>query len=230
MIPPPDPGVLHTPRLRLRLWRDEDLAPYVALNADPRVTEFLPGPVSPEMARRFFEMQNALYARDKCCYFAAELTSSGALLGFIGLKYQDFAVPFAPCFEIGWRLDARYWGQGLASEGAREVLAYGFNELGLDEIVSFTVPANERSRRVMARIGMTRDPAGDFSHPALPAGHPLAQHVLYRLSRRTAALSNGSAPGGRQASTTSTPAPRQRRSSSSTPVSACALVTMRLTS
>ncbi|WP_198168861.1 GNAT family N-acetyltransferase [Bordetella flabilis] len=135
-------GVLQTPRLCLRLWQDDDLLPYVALNADARVTEFLPGPVTPDMARQFFDTQNGLYARHRCCFFAAELKSSGELAGFIGMKYQDFAAPFAPCFEIGWRLGSRFWGLGLATEGARAVVAYGFNELGLDEIVSFTVPAN----------------------------------------------------------------------------------------
>lgn len=174
--------VLETQRLCLRLWQDQDLAPYVALNADARVTEFLPGPVSPDAARRFFETQNKLYARHRCCYFAAQLKSSGELAGFIGLKYQDFAAPFAPCYEIGWRLGTPFWGQGLATEGALAVLAYGFNELQLDEIVSFTVPANARSRRVMERIGMTHDPDGDFPHPALPPDHALARHVLYRIS------------------------------------------------
>lgn len=189
MILPASPGVLETQRLRFRLWHDEDLAPYVALNADARVTEFLPGPVTPEMARQFFKAQNELYARDRCCYFAVELKSSGELLGFIGLKYQDFAVPFAPCFEVGWRLGARFWGRGLATEGARAVLAYGFNELGLNEIVSFTVLANTRSRRVMDRIGMTRDPGGDFAHPALPSNHALSLHVLYRISAPAASKS-----------------------------------------
>jgi RimJ/RimL family protein N-acetyltransferase len=179
----PTLGVLQTDRLRLRLWQDQDVLPYVALNADARVTEFLPGPVTPEMAQQFFSAQNECYARHRCCYFAAELKASDELVGFIGMKRQDFAAPFTPCFEIGWRLGSGFWGQGLATEGARAVLAYGFGELGLDEIVSFTVPANVRSRRVMDRIGMTRDADGDFEHPALPSGHPLSRHVLYRISR-----------------------------------------------
>ncbi|ANN70128.1 GNAT family N-acetyltransferase [Bordetella bronchialis] len=180
---PRTPCVLETQRLRLRLWNDEDLGPYVLLNADSRVTEFLPGPVTPEMARRFFKTQNEQYARDGCCYFAAELESTGELAGFIGLKYQDFAAPFAPCFEIGWRLGSRFWGQGLATEGALSVISYGFNELGLREIVSFTVPANRRSRRVMERIGMTHDSSADFAHPGLPGDHALSLHVLYRISK-----------------------------------------------
>jgi RimJ/RimL family protein N-acetyltransferase len=55
--------------------------------------------------------------------------------------------------------------------------------LGLDSLVSFTVPENLRSRRVMEKIGMTHDPRDDFDHPLLPEGHPLRRHVLYRLTR-----------------------------------------------
>ncbi|WP_307722175.1 GNAT family N-acetyltransferase [Pseudoduganella umbonata] len=175
--------VLTTDRLLLRLWRAGDVEPFVALNADPAVTEFLPGPVTPEQAAALFDAQNAMYARHGCCYFAAELKETGELAGFVGLKYQDFSVPFAPCHEVGWRLASRYWGCGLASEGARAALRFGFERLALDEIVSFTVTDNARSRRLMQRLGMVRDPQGDFAHPALPAGHPLSRHVLYRLPR-----------------------------------------------
>ncbi|WP_307720831.1 GNAT family N-acetyltransferase [Pseudoduganella lutea] len=175
--------VLTTDRLVLRLWRDDDVAPFVALNADPAVTQYLPGPVTPEQAAQLFAAQNALYAQHGCCYFAAELKESGELAGFVGLKYQDFAMPFAPCHEVGWRLASRYWGKGLASEGARAALRFGFERLGLEEIVSFTVAENVRSRRVMERLGMVRDSGGDFAHPALLADHPLSRHVLYRLPR-----------------------------------------------
>ena len=173
--------VLATDRLRLRLWRDDDLQPWVRLNADPAVTRYLPGPVSEEAARAFFAAQNALFARHGCCYFAAELKETGELAGFVGLKYQDFDTPFAPCHEIGWRLASACWGRGLATEGARAVLRLGFDTLGLHEIVSFTVPDNLPSRRVMERLGMERDSGGDFAHPALPPEHPLSLHVLYRI-------------------------------------------------
>jgi RimJ/RimL family protein N-acetyltransferase len=179
----PRRAVLETPRLLLRLWRPEDVAPYVALNADPAVTRFLPGPVSVAQAEAFFAAQNAHYGKHGCAYLAAELRATGELAGFVGVKYQDFNAPFAPCHEIGWRLAAHCWGMGLASEGALAALAHGFGALGLDEIVSFTVPANTRSRRVMERLGMVRDPDGDFDHPALPPDHALARHVLYRLRR-----------------------------------------------
>lgn len=91
-------------------------------------------------------------------------------------------VPFSPAVEIGWRLGSEYWGKGLATEGAKAVLNYGFKKCGLKEIVSFTVPANVRSIRVMEKIGMKRDLAGDFHHPKLPKDHPLSLHVLYRVN------------------------------------------------
>jgi RimJ/RimL family protein N-acetyltransferase len=86
--------------------------------------------------------------------------------------------------EIAWRLAAAYWNRGYATEGARSALTFGFDELGLDEILSFTVPSNLPSRRVMEKIGMTRNPADDFDHPELPEGHALRRHVLYRSHRR----------------------------------------------
>jgi len=96
------------------------------------------------------------------------------------MVYTPFEAPFTPCVEIGWRLGAEFWGQGLATEGARAVLRFGFDELKLPEIVALTVPANRRSRRVMEKIGMTCNPADDFEHPHPPPGHPLRPHVLYR--------------------------------------------------
>ncbi len=114
--------------------------------------------------------------------FAAELRNTQEFVGFIGLSVPGFEAPFQPAVEIGWRLAKRYWGQGLATEGALAALLYGFDELGLQEIVSFTVPENVASRRVMEKLGMTHDQADDFEHPQLPPGHRLRHHVLYRIS------------------------------------------------
>ena len=98
--------------------------------------------------------------------------------------------------EKGWRLVRSAWGRGYATEAARAALAFGFERAGLEEIVSFTVPGNGPSWAVMERLGMARDPADDFDHPAIAAGHPLRRHVLYRLRRR--AWSAGAAAiGGR---------------------------------
>lgn len=174
---------LTTERLLLRRWREEDREPFRRLNADPRVMEFLPAmaPAASDRALLRFERH---FERHGFGLWAAELRENGALLGFVGLSAPQFEAPFMPAVEIGWRLAADYWGRGLATEGAREALRYGFEEAGLERIVSFTVPANLRSRRVMEKLGMTHDPQGDFDHPNLPPGHPLRRHVLYRLERQ----------------------------------------------
>lgn len=115
--------------------------------------------------------------------WAIEVAGAADFVGLVGLSIPRFEAHFTPCVEIGWRLAFDYWGQGYATEAARAALEFGFDQLQLDEIVSFTVPANERSRRVMERLGMTHDPAEDFDHPNLPVGDPLRRHVLYRISR-----------------------------------------------
>jgi RimJ/RimL family protein N-acetyltransferase len=112
--------------------------------------------------------------------WAVEIPGIASFAGFIGLSRPTFEAHFTPCVEVGWRLASEYWGLGFASEGAAAALVYGFEHLGLSEIVSFTVPGNVRSRRVMERIGMTRSAADDFDHPALPQGHPLCRHILYK--------------------------------------------------
>ena len=95
----------------------------------------------------------------------------------------QFEAHFTPCVEVGWRLSRQYWGSGYATEAARAVLDFGFRQLELAEIVSFTVPANRRSRSVMERIGMTYSPDDDFENPRIPQGHKLRHHVLYRIKR-----------------------------------------------
>ena len=175
--------VIHTPRLALRTWRPSDAPVLYAISQDPRVIEHLPGPMSMRQAGDFMATQNALYDRTGGCYLAATLAQNGALIGFVGLERHPGGLPFAPCTDIGWRLGAEYWGMGYAREAAAACLRHGFDRLGLAEIVSFTVPQNLRSRRLMEALGMRRDEAGYFAHPALPAGHRLSRHVLYRLAR-----------------------------------------------
>ena len=114
-----------------------------------------------------------------------EIKETGEFLGFVGLNVPSYAapLPFEPCVEIGWRLKRTAWGKGYAGEAAREWLRFGFETIGLEEIVAFTIPDNLPSQRVMEKIGMTRDKDGDFLHPSLPADHPIAKHVLYRLKK-----------------------------------------------
>ena len=174
---------VRTERLLLRGWQAADLEPFAAINADPRVTEFLPKPLtqteSDALVDRFVES----WTDEGFGQWAIERLEDGAMLGFTGLLRPRFEAHFTPAVEIGWRLAADAWGHGYATEAAEAALRHGFEQIGLDEIVSFTVPANSRSRAVMERIGMSRDPADDFDHPLLPEGDRLRGHVLYRLSR-----------------------------------------------
>jgi RimJ/RimL family protein N-acetyltransferase len=176
-------ATLTTPRLHLRRWRDSDREPFQAINADPRVMEFMPAPLSPQQSDELIARIEQHFDRHGFGAFAAELLEDNTLIGFIGLNIPSFDAHFTPAIEIGWRFAADYWGRGLATEGARAVVDYAFNTLQLDSLVSFTVPANLRSRRVMEKLGMLHDPAGDFDHPSLSEGHPLRRHVLYRLHR-----------------------------------------------
>ena len=173
--------MLETERLLLREWRDEDREPFARMNADPRVMEFFAATLTAAQTDAMLERVQAHLDRHGFGWWPAELKETGAFIGFIGLAVPYFEAHFTPCVEIGWRLAAEHWGRGLATEGARAALRYGFEELGLREIVSFTVPANVRSRRVMEKLGMTRNPADDFDHPRIPEGHPLRRHVLYRI-------------------------------------------------
>lgn len=116
--------------------------------------------------------------------WAVEVRGGASFIGCVGLMQVDFLAPFTPAVEILWRLDRSAWGRGYATEAAVEALRIAFSELGLSEIVAFTVPANARSRAVMARLGMTHDSPGDFDHPKLAPGDPLRRHVLYRLGKQ----------------------------------------------
>jgi ribosomal-protein-alanine N-acetyltransferase len=149
--------------------------------------EFMPAPLSREESDRFVNRIESHFRQYGFGLYAAELDESGCFIGYVGLAVPSFSAHFTPCVEIGWRLSADHWGQGLATEGARAVLSHAFGTLGLDEVVSFTVPANVRSRRVMEKLGMAHDPSDDFCHPNLPEDHPLSRHVLYRLPRRRSA-------------------------------------------
>jgi ribosomal-protein-alanine N-acetyltransferase len=174
---------LETERLILRQWRPADREPFARLNADPAVMEFFPACLSRAESDQGVDRIEKHFRERGFGLFAVELRRDGTFIGFIGLNVPRFVAHFTPCVEIGWRLAAAYWGQGLATEGARAALRHGFESLALDEIVAFTVPGNVRSRRVMKKLGMTHDPADDFDHPGLAEGHTMRRHVLYRLRR-----------------------------------------------
>jgi RimJ/RimL family protein N-acetyltransferase len=171
---------LTTERLILRPWRDEDFAPYAAINADPRVMEHYPATQTRAESDAGALRIKSRIEEQGWGLWAMELRESGAFVGFTGLQRPPFEAHFTPCIEIGWRVAYEYWGRGLAPEAARASLAFGFDRLGLEEIVAMTATRNLRSMRVMEKVGMTRDPADDFEMPRLPEGHPLRPHVLYR--------------------------------------------------
>ncbi|MCW2753482.1 MAG: hypothetical protein JWQ32_893 [Marmoricola sp.] len=173
---------LRTSRLLLRQWREDDVAPYTAINADRRVMEFFPRPFTPEETRAQVERFSTALAADRPGIFAAERRSDATFIGFIGLAVPQFEAAFTPCVEIGWRLAVEAWGKGLATEGALAVREHAFGALGLDEIVSFTSRLNLRSQAVMRKIGMTHDVDDDFDHPRLEPGDALRPHVLFRLA------------------------------------------------
>jgi RimJ/RimL family protein N-acetyltransferase len=175
--------VLRTERLVLRGWRPPDREAFAAMNADPRVMEHFPGTMTPAESDAFADRIDEHFAQHGFGMWAVEAPGEVGFAGFVGLAVPRFEAHFMPAVEVGWRLAAEWWRRGYATEAAREALRFGFTEAGLAEIVSFTVPANEPSRAVMRRIGMTHDAAGDFDHPALPPGSHLRRHVLYRLSR-----------------------------------------------
>ncbi|HEX4669169.1 MAG TPA: GNAT family N-acetyltransferase [Solirubrobacterales bacterium] len=172
---------LSTPRLELRRWRQTDYEPFAALNADPAVMEHFPARLTRRESDDLVEMIELGFERSGFGLWAVEVRATGEFVGFTGLAAPPFEAHFTPAVEVGWRLARSAWGNGYATEAARAALAFGFEEVGLAEIVSLTTVGNTRSRAVMERVGMSRDPADDFDHPGLPEDDPLRRHVLYRL-------------------------------------------------
>jgi len=173
--------VLETDRLILRRWREADRAPFAQMNGDAAVMEFMPALLTPEESGHLVDRIEAHFDAHGFGLWAAELRGQSRFVGFVGLSVPRFEAAFTPCVEIGWRLAQDYWSQGLATEGAREVVRHAFEDLKLRRLVSFTASENLRSRRVMEKLGMTHNSEEDFEHPLLPQGHPLRRHVLYRL-------------------------------------------------
>jgi len=170
------PRELRTDRLLLRRWVPSDRRPFAEINGDPRVMEHFPGVLTGDESDAMVARIEAHFDRHGFGLWALEVPEQTPFIGFVGLAVPSFDAHFTPCVEIGWRLAVHSWSHGYATEAAHAVLAFGFDSAGLEEIVSMTVPENSRSRRVMERLGMMRDPADDFDHPAQGR-----RHVLYRL-------------------------------------------------
>jgi ribosomal-protein-alanine N-acetyltransferase len=195
---------VRTPRLLLRRWREEDREPFAALNSDPQVMEHFPAPLTRAASDAVVERIEAHLDEHGWGLWAVDVVDAGpgggtGFAGFTGIKPVPPTVPCAPAVEVGWRLARWAWGHGYATEAATRALDVAFDDLGLDEVVSFTALPNTRSQAVMRRLGMQRDLSGDFDHPSVPTGHPLQRHVLYRVSAKEhlvrRALSRGHGAG-----------------------------------
>lgn len=174
--------MLSTDRLRLRQWREEDLAPFAVMNGDADVMRYFPSIRTRAESDETYDRLYRHIDEHGFGFWAAELIETGNFIGFIGMQHCEY-LPSGPAVEIGWRLDKNYWGQGLAPEGARACLAYAFSKLGLNEVVSFTAHTNEPSMRVMEKIGMRRDRSRDFDHPMVAEETGLMPHVFYAIGK-----------------------------------------------
>lgn len=171
-----------TSRLTLREWRSDDRAAFALLNADPEVMQHFPSTLTRQESDALVDRFEADLAKRGFAMWAVEERTTGSFIGFTGLSVPSFDAPFMPAVEVGWRFARSAWGHGYATEAGRAALRFGFEQLHLHSVVSFTTVGNVRSRRVMERLGMSRDPAEDFDHPGIPEGDPLRRHVLYRLN------------------------------------------------
>lgn len=175
---------IESPRLILRDWRDDDVEAFVEMNADPRVAEFLGGPFSRERSESAAAGIRRALESNGYGWWVVELRDGTPFAGVIVLQKVPFEAPFTPAYEIGWRFPFASWGRGYATEGANAALGHAFDTLHWPEIVAFTTERNLRSRRVMERLTMTHDRAGDFDHPRLEPGNVIRRHVLYRIKHR----------------------------------------------
>ena len=168
--------LLLTSRLLLRPWHPSDLPAMATINASPAVMRYFPSTQTAEQTQAFITRQIAQQQERGYCYFAAETRHDARLVGFIGLSYQDYAAPFTPAVDIGWRLHPDVWRQGLATEGARACLDFAFTKLHVDRVVSVAILQNTPSTGVMEKIGMRR--MGEFDHPAL-VDYPEIQRCVW---------------------------------------------------
>lgn len=180
---------LETERLAIRLWRAEDFEPFAQMSADPQVMQWLGGVLNREQVEAYKVRADDSFAALGMCRMVIERRADGAFLGSCGLMPGHESVPFTPYTDIGWRLARHAWGQGYAVEAAAAVMADGFARLGLDEITAITAQINLRSQAVMERLGMARDAASDFDHPAFAPQDPMRRTVVYRMVRPSASPS-----------------------------------------
>lgn len=164
------------------------------MNADGEVNQYLLGPLTRLQSDTLVGSLTKHFHREGFGFWAVEALGIASFIGMVGLSIPSYTAPFTPCVEVGWRIARQYWGQGFATEAAQAALEFGFKTLDLQEIVALTVPGNARSRAVMSKLGMVREPSDDFSHPLVPTGHALERHVLYRLRKEAWIATQGLVP------------------------------------
>lgn len=176
---------METDRLNLRQWRQDDIAYFAALNADPKVMAHFPATLTAKQSQQSLTRHKNLIAQNGWGFWATELKNNNVFIGVVGLLKQEEnnGILKNPFVEIGWRLAAEHWGKGYAPEAAKKALQFGFEELQLTEVYSFTTLENQNSQRVMTKIGM-HNTQQDFNHPKLPSGHPMERHCLYKITRQ----------------------------------------------
>jgi len=174
---------IETERLILRDWKKADLEEFIRINSDSMVMEYMPRILKPDDSKRLMKKFHEHIQKNGYGMFAVEIKETGEFIGTVGICQVRFDAPFTPAVEIAWRLNYESWGKGYATEAARAVMDYGFNEMDLDEIVAFTIHDNTPGIHVMEKLGMTRDKKGDFIYPRLKKEHPLALHCLFRINR-----------------------------------------------
>ena len=174
--------MLKTDRLLLRQWTEDDFLPFSEMCSDKEVMEYFPKLQTKDESYKIGEKILALINERGWGFWAVEIPNQYKFIGFVGLHSPTDKMPFSPCIEIGWRLSKQHWGKGYATEAAKEALKFAFTQLNLNEVVSFTTLANERSKSVMQNIGM-HDSHQNFMHPDIEASHPQSEHVLFRIRR-----------------------------------------------
>lgn len=171
--------IIETERLILRKYLEEDILKLAAINEDEEVMEFFPKLYDLTETQDFIVLQNEQIDEKGFGFFALEEKESAEFIGFVGLNQVSFEADFAPAVEIGWRIAADKWNLGYATEAAKAVLEFGFDKIGLEQIVAFSPKLNKKSQRVMEKVGMKRDEGGNFLHPQVAKDHALEEHILY---------------------------------------------------
>lgn len=168
-------------RLGFRNWYEDDIPKMTQISANPEVMKFFPNTATSEQTTDFIQRMQKMFEEKEYCYFAVDILESLEFIGFIGLAWQDYEASFAPCIDIGWRLDTKFWNRGFATEGAKRCVQYAFEHLNITNIVSTATQMNKKSIRVMEKIGMQK--LLDFKHPKLLGSTKFENCVCYYISK-----------------------------------------------